>query len=271
MPNRRGLLYLILSVISGVCAVLLARTWLASQVPERAAMIDTTPVVVAATHAPAGSVLVESRVEVVDWPTAYLPEGVIDDPSRVRDRVLRRAILEGEPLLESALLPEGAEAGLHSLIRRDRRAMSVEVDAVIGVAGWVKPGTRVDVLATVRRVDWERPVPYSQVILQDVLVLAIDQKLEQADAGEAEIVSVVTLEVTPDQAQRLAYVAAEGTLQLALRNPEDSDLVPTRSVAVADLVHVGEETPAQPPEPEGGGERIRVETVRGAALSEELL
>ena len=119
-------------------------------------------------------------------------------------------------------------------------------------------------------------IAFTKVILQDVKVLAIDQELEKVDSGSAEIVSVVTLEVTPEQAQSLAYAAAEGSLQLALRNPRDAELVQTRSTNAADLIPVSagppgetpgqaerEQTPQRVTEPEGD----RIETVRGVLVS----
>jgi len=268
MQNRRGLLFLGLAVLAGLAAVLLARDWLTREAPDIAMTVATESVVVAAVDLPAGTTLRERQFDIVEWPRDYLPTGVVGATNLVRDRVTRRAISAGEPLLESALLPIGAEAGLHAMISRDRRAISVQVDAVIGVAGWVKPGSRVDVLATLQRVDWERPLPFTKVILQDVKVLAIDQELEKVDSGSAEVVSVVTLEVTPEEAQGLAYAANEGALQLALRNPRDSELVETRSTNAADLIPVGAGPPTEKaersePRPEGD----RVETVRGVLIS----
>jgi pilus assembly protein CpaB len=104
------------------------------------------------------------------------------------------------------------------------------------VAGFVVPGSRVDVMATLRRVDHKRALPYSKVILQDVRVLAVDQKLEEVKSGEPELVNVVTLEVTPTHAEHLIYAAHEGRLQLALRSPGDDLEVATRSIGVADVL-----------------------------------
>ena len=277
MPNRRGMLYLILAVISGLSAILLARNWLARQVPLPGALLQTQEVVVVEQDMPAGAVLRAGELDVVDWPQGLIPTGAMHDPALLEDRVLKRGLSEGEPVLKSALLPTGAEAGLHSLIGHSQRAVSVEVDAVIGVAGWVKPGSRVDVVATLRRMDWRRPIPFSRVILQNVRVLAIDQQLEQPDDGEAEVVSVVTLEVDPVEAQQLVFAAAEGTLQLALRNPDDHQIIEARSVAVADLVPAtrNEFEGAQTDPPEGQSQAqpdgINIQVVRGTTLTEELL
>jgi pilus assembly protein CpaB len=151
-------------------------------------------------------------------------------------RVARRPIAAGEPIVETALFERGAEGGLGAVIEPSRRALSVKVDSVIGVAGFVKPGSRVDVLTTLRRVDQDKATPYSKVILQDVRVLAVDQKLEEARDGKPELVNVVTLEVDPGQAEHLIYAAHEGRLQLALRTPGDSEMIETRGANVADVL-----------------------------------
>jgi pilus assembly protein CpaB len=150
--------------------------------------------------------------------------------------VLRRPLSRGEPVLESSLLPVGSQAGLPSVITNSKRAVSVKVDPVVGVAGFVAPGTRVDVLATLRRIDTEEKLPYTKLILQDVAVLAIDQKLEEARNGDPELVSVVTMELTPKQSEELTYAAHEGRLQLALRGPGDHEEVKTQPVSVATLL-----------------------------------
>jgi pilus assembly protein CpaB len=259
--NRRAIGSLVVAVVCGALAVVVARSWLRSRLeaPDSAPPLHTAPVLVAAAALPAGVKLGGHEVEVTEWPAAHLPAGTLASAHDAQGRVLERALAEGEPVLESALLPAGSEAGLTPLIRPDHRAMSVKVDAVVGVAGFVKPGSRVDVLATVRRVDFAKPVPESQIILQDLRVLAIDQTLEKADDGRPELSSVVTLEVDPEQAQRLAYAATQGSLQLALRNPADGREVRTHSVTVRDLVS------------HGGAARPEVEAIRGASRSRDAL
>jgi pilus assembly protein CpaB len=236
MQNQRGLLFLGIAVLFGLAAAFVAQRWLSGQEPAEPQAAETTSVVVARIDLPVATELSDRQLVTVDWPTAHLPKGIMTRVERAQDRVLRHPLVEGEPLLESALFPEGSEAGLTAVIAPNRRAVSVKVDPVVGVAGFVKPGTRVDVLTTLRRVDRQKPVPYSKVILQDVRVLAVDQKLEEARNGEPEIVSVVTLEVEPVQAEQLTYASHEGRLQLALRNPADKETVETVSVGVADLL-----------------------------------
>ncbi len=262
MKNQRAILFLGGALLCGLLAVMVTRSWLHAQMPGQTATIETVPVVVAAIGVSAGVELASRQFDVVEWPAANLPEGTLRAASAVNSRVLRRSLVAGEPLLESALLPIGSDSGLTPLIRPEFRAMSVKVDAVIGVAGFIKPGSHVDVLATVRRVDFQRPVPESKMILQDLRVLAIDQTMEKADHGDPAVVSVVTLEVAPQDAQKLAYAVANGTLQLALRNPSDEDAVNAKSVTVRDLVRG-----AAPVRRSGR----QIETVRGSARSKDSL
>jgi pilus assembly protein CpaB len=198
--------------------------------------IETTRVVVAKADLAAGASIRSEQLTVAEWPSEYAPDHTFEIAAKLDGRVPRRAISAGEPILDQLLHPEGAEAGLVSVIGEEVRAVSVKVDPVIGVAGFVRPGARVDVLATLRRIDQRTKLPYSKVILQDVKVLAIDQQMEPAGDREPELVSVVTLEVTPKQAQQLIYSAHEGRLQLALRGPGDHEILDTAAVGVADLL-----------------------------------
>lgn len=234
MQNRRGILFLLLAVVLGVGAAVMAQRWLETQrVPEAASVRPSTqPVSVVRADTTVGAVLNPQELTTVDWPIEFVPQGAFSAPEQLQGRVLRRPLAAGEPVLESALLPEGSQGGLVSVIDPTRRAVSVKVDPVIGVAGFVKPGAQVDVVATIKR-DRE---PYTKAILQDVKVLAIDQKLEEVPGGDPQLVNVVTLEVSTVQAEKLTFAAHEGKLQLALRNPTDREVLETRSLnAVAVL------------------------------------
>jgi pilus assembly protein CpaB len=238
MRNQRAILVLGLAVLLGLTAAFVAKRYLQGQQPAQvaAARVATVPVVIAKLDVSVGTPLDERALSTVQWPEDYVPKGAISSAEKIAGRVVRRALSHGEPVLDAYLLPEGSEAGLPAVIEAERRAVSVKVDPVIGVAGFVRPGSRVDVLATLRRIDQPKNLPYSKVILQDVPVLAIDQKLEEAKNGEPELVSVVTLEVKPDQAEKLIYSAHEGRLQLALRRPGDGEVVKTQAIGVADLL-----------------------------------
>jgi pilus assembly protein CpaB len=259
MTNRRAIVFFILAAALAIGAVFTARSVLEQRAPvATAAVVETTPVAVARADLQVGTALSERQVELVEWPKQFLPEGSFRAAEALEGRVLRRALALGEPILAASLLPKGSAAGLSSIIEVTKRAVSVKVNPVIGIAGFVKPGSRVDVLVTLRRVDQSKKLPYSKIVLQDILVLAIDQILEQVKNGEPKLVNVVTLEVEPPHAEKLIYAAHEGRLQLALRNPADHEEVKTVMVGVADLLgtkrRAGRSGPARP----------RVEVLKGS-------
>jgi pilus assembly protein CpaB len=237
MQNRRGLIFLVLALAMGGAAAWFTQR-LTSQPTATEASLRTAPVVVLRIDVPVATSLTKEQLTTADWPADHVPHGALTQIEQAVGRVVRRPVAAGEPVLEMALFETGTSGGLRAVIDPTQRAVSVKVDNVIGVAGFVKPGAIVDVVATMRRVDLERAIPYSKVILQNIRVLAVDQKLEEAKSGEPEIVSVATLEVTPPQAQFLIYAAHEGRLQLAMRSPGDEVDVATRAVMVADVLEM---------------------------------
>lgn len=262
MQNRRGILFIVLAVVLGLAAAWTARRWAAGDTASAERAVPTTSVVVARTDLSTAATLRGAQLDTVAWPSEHLPRGALTSLEAATGRVARRPILAGEPVLEAALFEKGSRGGLGAVIDREHRAISVKVDPVVGVAGFVQPGARVDVLATLRRVDHERALPYSRVILQDVHVLAVDQELEEARGNDPEVVNVVTLQVKPEQAQKLVYAAHEGQLQLALRTPGDEEVVETRSIGVADLLS----SPKKKRTRRVATSSTRVEVLRGSKL-----
>ena len=232
--NRRALGFLIAGVVlAGTAAWFNLSHWRAAP-NANAATLQSRDVVVARTNLPVSEPIRALQLEIVRWPESVVPPGSLASIEEATDRVPRRSFHAGEPVLTTGLFESGASAGLSPLISENMRAVSVEVDQVIGIAGFVQPGTRVDVVATIkgrgRAVD-----PYSKVILQDVRVLAVDQTLEEHGSGPSETVNVVTLEVSPEDAEKGAFAAHQGRLQLALRNPTDKAVVSTRSASASRL------------------------------------
>jgi pilus assembly protein CpaB len=236
MQNRRGFIFLGLAVVMGLTAAWITTELAPDSAEANIAEARTTPVVVVRSDVPVASSLKDTQLKLVDWPSEHVPAGTLRSIEDAKERIARRPLAQGEPVLEASLYPTGATGGLGAVIADKHRAVSVKVDNVIGVAGFVVPGSRVDVMATIRRVDLARAIPFSKVILQDVRVLAVDQKLEEVKSGKPELVNVVTLEVRPVQAEHLIYAAHEGRLQLALRSPGDDAKVATRSIGVADVL-----------------------------------
>jgi pilus assembly protein CpaB len=173
----------------------------------------------------ANDVQVGAKVELHDVHTAKfsptdLPQGVYSKPSQVLGRGVVVPIAKGEFILPSKLAPENAGSGLPSLIPPGMRAVSVRVNEVVSVAGFVTPGTRVDVLLTGTPIGGKEP--QTATVLQNVPVIASGHTLERTSTGEAQNTPVITLLVSPDDAQRLTLASSEGHIQLALRNPLDT-------------------------------------------------
>ena len=263
MQTRRGLIFLALALVLGLAAAWTAMRLATNPSVAEAAPSKTTPVVVARVDVAVASSLMREQLDTVEWPADHVPSGAMLSVDQTVDRIVRRPIAKGEPVLEAALFESGSAGGLRAVISPEYRAVSVKVDNVIGVAGFVTPGARVDVLATIRRVDRDRALPYAKVILQDVRVLAVDQKLEEVKCGDPELVNVVTLEVDPIQAEHLIYAAHEGRLQLALRSPGDDKEVATRSIGVADVLG-GQQPVSKVSSPRRA--RTAVQVLKGSSL-----
>lgn len=177
-------------------------------------------VVVAAQDIPVGAKIEERDLRVVRMPQPDVPPNSFADSSRLVGRGAVLPIAQGDFVLRNKVAGEDAGSGLPSLIPRGMRAVSVRVNEVIGVAGFVQPGTRVDVLVTGTPVGGTQE--QTTTVLSNVAVIAAGQRLERNAKGDAQNSPVITLLVSPDDAQRLALASAQGRIQLALRNPLDT-------------------------------------------------
>jgi pilus assembly protein CpaB len=257
-------------------------------VPVREVEVAHTFVTVAAKNLPTGSRLTERDVKLVAWPSKSPVAGGFNKAEAVVNRGLIAPVLENEPLTESKLAPIEAGAGLPPTIPAGMRAMSVKVDEVIGVAGFVVPGTRVDVVVTVRGMPTSQE-PMSRTVISNVLVLTAGTKYdqEQAKNGEPQNSTVVTLAVAPSDAERIALAASEGKISLALRNPLDVAPTETAGIRVTALM-TKDASPAPAPAPKATSPVRRaapapvvvaapvpkvytVETIRAAKRSEEVV
>jgi pilus assembly protein CpaB len=205
-------------------------------VPVRTVSLPTRAVVVAAADLELGAELRPDDLRVIEWPAASLPAGAFERPSDVIGRGLVMPVIQNEPILPMKLASKEAGAGLPVVIPQGMRAVSVRVNEVIGVAGYVLPGTRVDVVATANATE-HRGDMTSKVVLTNVQVLAAGTKMEQdTEKGKPMPVSVVTLLVDPEQSERLTLASTEGKIQLALRNPLDQTSPVTPGIRPAGLL-----------------------------------
>ena len=242
-------------------AVTLTKSWLADQVPppvvvETAPAVLMAPVVVAAVPLEFGMPLERGKLKVIQWPADAVPTGVfasVDDLVSEDEplRVVLRSVEQNEPLLPGKVSGFGGRASLSAVIDGDKRATTIRVNDVNGVAGFVLPGDRVDVMLTRSNSSGEL---MTDVLLQTVKVLAVDQDNNQ-ESEQPVVAKAVTLEVSPKQAQKLALASQLGSLSLALRGEANTARVSTRSVSVADL-----EGRAKPKNADGG---FSVKIVRG--------
>ena len=241
----RGLVFLALAIAAAVGVALLLTRYMDARVA--AARIPTTKVVVAKANIPVADPILRDWLEVIDWPAVARPEGAVSDPAPLVGQIATAPIQRGEPVLPSKLVVGGSRSGLATIVPEGMRAMAVRVDDVIGVAGFVHPGDRVDVLVTMKpREDGSSPW-VSKVVLQNIQVLAVgkDIELHGKDAKEARPVTVATLMVTSDESERLALATDKGHILLALRGIGDDGYADTRGVTPPGLLQAAAPEPAK--------------------------
>jgi pilus assembly protein CpaB len=197
---------------------------------------DSQPLVVAAIPLKLGTRLDASNLRVIQWPANQQLSGMHSRVEDVTSRAIITPLAENEPVLESKLAPKESGAGLSAAIPEGMRAVSVAVNEVVGVAGFVIPGTMVDVLVTGRTIGKESGQgDITRTILENIRVLAAGQKVEQDREGKPQTVAVITLLVTPDEATKLTMAATDGKIQLALRNTIDTKKNDPPTIQAAEL------------------------------------
>lgn len=265
MRNRVSVI-LLLALVSGALAAYLAWTFVrepGGSVVD-AAEVATATVAVAARDLDIGHILRTEDIQLLSWPGTAVPAGFSTDPSEVVGRGLLMPVKANEPLLSTKLARKEAGGGLPIIVPEGKRAMSVRVDEVIGVAGFTVPGTRVDILLTLDATAGINE-PVTQVVLQNIEVLTAGQAIERDNRGEPRTVPVVTLLVDPEQAEKLALSSTRGRIQLALRNTLDLEEVETPGARLNQLIMArrvvggGPTRRALNPGPTG----VRVEVYRG--------
>jgi pilus assembly protein CpaB len=242
--NRKLLTILLISfAIAGGCALLVYKIVSNRMVAARPVL--TTRVVAAATDIKLGAVLTAADLTTEDV-QGTVPKGAILKPEGAIGRGVISDMYQGEPVLESRLAPQGSGGGLAPTIPQGMRATAVHVDQVVGVAGFVTPGMRVDVLVSGTPPGSQNPDQgtVTKTILQNIAVLSAGTDIQKDAEGKPQQVQVVTLLVTPDQAQTLSLAATEMKIQLVLRNPTDTKVTPVNATAMGQMF--GEMGPAAP-------------------------
>ncbi len=239
--NMRAVIPLVIGLGLGIFAIKIFMNVL--QKAKGASNVETVEVVKAKFEIPATSEITAEMVETTTVPLSLAPRGCITDKQKVIRRVANQSIPEGVTIFSTMLAPEGTPPGMISRIPEGYRAVAVKVDEIVGVGGWVKPGSCVDVAVVMDVKTNNNRGTVSKVVLQNVQVLAIGQKIQtKGDAG-ASIARSVTLMIRPDDVPKLHLAASKGKLRLALRGQHDS-LNETEQLATeSDLLGLGEARP----------------------------
>jgi pilus assembly protein CpaB len=248
MRNKRFIIAITCAVICGLLAVMLVTRYL-SQVQNFTK--DLGNVVIAKTEIPLGSKITADQLALAPIPNGSVPEGAFKKIDQVVGRVAIMQIGLRETVTSMKLAPEGTGGGLSAVIPEGYRAMTVKVDDVVGVSGFVMPGSYVDVVAVItpQTPQGAQSGPISKIVLQHIKVLATGAKIDSpADQREPSNVKGVTLQVTPQQAEKLVLAANEGKLQLVMRNYSDEESAETKGANKNTLLS-GETVKADPPPP----------------------
>jgi pilus assembly protein CpaB len=245
MRNKRLLFVLAGAVVFGLVAAVSVSRYLSNAQATPRNMRD---VVVAKVEIPLGTQIVAEQLMRVQYPANAVPDGAFDLEQKVVGRVAVTNVAAKEPVTDFKLAAEGSAAGLSAVIPEGYRAMTVKVDDVIGVAGFIQPGAMVDVLTVIQPPDEGMSRnPISKIVLQNVKVLASGQNMDRPkNEREAETVRAVTLQVTPDQAEKLALASTEGKLRLVMRNTADQADEQTQGANKRSLL-TGEHATTPPP------------------------
>jgi pilus assembly protein CpaB len=243
MKNKRALIVMAIAILFGLTAVALASRWLLMQPSGSAGRI-----VVAAADINLGQRLSPEMLKLVEWPAESVPKGAFTDPQKLSGRVLRSAVLLGEPVSETKLAPTGTLGGLSAVITEGKRAITVRVNDVVGVAGFALPGNYVDIIVSMQKdppagQTIAREQSISKIVLERILVLAVAQEVNR-DETKPKVVNAVTLEVSPEQAEKLDLARSVGTLSLVLRNQVDPESAKTEGATKLTLL-----PEAAPPKP----------------------
>lgn len=216
-----------IALLLSFLAAWVAKSWIQDQTPDKG-----VSVVAAAIEIPFGVKIEESQIKVIAWPgNSAPPQGAFTSKEQVVNKVAMNKFYPDEVITEKRISEYLGGSTLSALIAKEYRAISVRVDDVVGVAGFILPGNKIDILATTK--DRMSNKAATRTLLQNIKVLAVDQEASQEKEKPA-IVRAVTLELKPDQAEIMVQAMQEGTIQLTLRNPLDS-VVEDRVVEVAEV------------------------------------
>jgi pilus assembly protein CpaB len=268
MEMRRPFLVLGIAVIIALFTSVLIYNWLQEKASTKAAAFETQPVVIAAIDIPWGIKITKEMVRKVDFPKGFLSAGCFSDPSLLEGRVLVYPVKANEPIFESRLAPMNVKGGgVAAVVDSRKRAVAIRVDRTTVASGSIQPGSRIDVLVTLSRGNKFSPV--TKTILENIRVLAVGRETEEKSGkGEKQAsADVITLEVTPEEAEKLGLAINEGKLLLALRNFGDTEDVLTKGIHINTLLTSYSSGPVRASERVGGKDEKGREDKSGSQKS----
>ncbi len=249
MGNLKAVVPIVLSLVIAVVGSFFIYNWVQKRTAPREMVkveADAVPVVVATADLPWGTQVKPEMVRTVPYLKESLPSGYFAKPEELNGRILVTAMKINNPITEHHLAPRDVKTGgVAAVLKEGKRAVSVKGDKVIGLSGLINPGNRVDVLVTIE--DPQKKEERTKLILENIPVLATGTQIQKNEKGEPSPVDVYTLEVTPEEAERLSLAGAEGKIQLALRSALDSESVVTKGVNVPQMLSFL--SPSNPPPP----------------------
>jgi len=234
---RRSFLVLGIAVIIALFTTVLVYNWLQKKAMAKPAAFETQPVVIAVIDIPWGTRITKEMVRKVDFPKGYLSAGYFSDPSLLEGRVLVYPVKADEPIFESRLAPMSVRGGgVAAVVDPKKRAVAIKVDRAIVASGSIQSGNRVDILVTLT--SGKKPAAKAKTILENIRVLAVGQEREDKfiKGEKPALADVITLEVTPEEAEKLGLAMSEGKLLLALRNYGDMEDVLTEGIDTSTLL-----------------------------------
>jgi pilus assembly protein CpaB len=240
MGKWRAIIALALALGIAVLTSVLIYRWVQQKaVPKKVEVPveESVPVAVAVADLPWGTKLSREMIKLVPFFEQSLPEGYFPDVSPLEGRVVIIPLRQNEAIIESKLAPTSiTTGGISAIVKPGKRALAVKGDKVIGLSGFIRPGDRVDVLVTLTDPRYRRQRQVTKIVLEDVLVLATGTQMENSGkkgkGGETSPVDVYTLQVTPEEGEKLALAATQGRLGFALRNATDTETVLTRGATI---------------------------------------
>ncbi|KGY12567.1 pilus assembly protein CpaB [Vibrio tubiashii] len=239
MSRSQIILLFLLSVVFGLGAVFFAKQWMDRQLTPQTEVevVEREPVIIAAQEIPSGSVIEEQHISSKLLEVAWREESQFVSENELLGQVVASTIYPGEIVSRNRLANSGEGSTLAALIPENKRAVTIRVNDVIGVAGFLLPGNRVDVLNTI---SYSKTSATTLTVLKDIKVLAVDQTARSKE-NKPIIVRAVTLEVSPRQAEKLLTAQSKGDIQLSLRNPHEEDKPVKRYVAPSVTILKGTE------------------------------